>query len=753
MTEHQYQRFRLAYRIDEVCVSNSNIPANNISSTFYVILQDIQDVFPKASQFKLNGHPIPFLKSPDGNRIEPWRIAFYPDKTLDVVLSTTVEHTHVHSPMSTPNPQFESTVLHQPGGLNDRVKQGLKDAQEIKDRLILIQSKTEAILTRNYELLEYTIPRLFIVLPEKSTPWNPTSMICDKFRLHFICECGEHTKSSGSNIPHHLHLANHEGYIINKPTQFFEKYGPYLMLMLEMIKLGTIIAGHVVPAITTLKVVDAVDFAKSPVGSVTSNIIKGVDYSLKYLEESRSLQAKSDSVDVECDTRTLQSDLGSCLTAVEGLEGADLHQLGSYLAANNSDKLLGNLYRMTTKDGHVKWVCRHHYRSSYQEAHTQKLRDVVRLAGGVFDEQLGSVKVSLKSSFAASEFYDAISKAKAGVYDLDIIFDWDCSRTDLGAFEKALKRSSVSILRLDLRRFRTSIISELLSISSRYEILVRIVEHTNMKMIHIVLSEDFVKLPSLQPKRSSNLPKLSIEMKPRSIRTSDFRVLVNSLKTNTTFTTLDLSSNWIEKEEALALFEALKNNTTLTTLNLQEISIDKEGALALSEALKSNTTLTTLKLTMNSIGMEGARALSEALKINTTLTTLDLTGNSIGKEGALALSETLKTNSTLTILDLTANSIGNEGTLALSEALKSNTTLTTLELTGNSIGNEGALALSEALKTNTTLTALYLWDNYIEEDGALALSETLKTNTTLTTLDLGDNYIESKGALALSETL
>ncbi|KAF9176301.1 hypothetical protein BGZ49_006423, partial [Haplosporangium sp. Z 27] len=143
-------------------------------------------------------------------------------------------------------PGFESTVLCKLDGLHDQghstqeiAKQVLKEIQEIKDRLILIQSKTEAILTQNYELLEYTIPRLFIVLPDTSTSWEPTTMFYTKFRLHFICECGEHTKAPGSKIPHHLHLANHEGYVINKPTQFFEKYGPFLMLMLEMIKLGS----------------------------------------------------------------------------------------------------------------------------------------------------------------------------------------------------------------------------------------------------------------------------------------------------------------------------------------------------------------------------------------------------------------------------------------------------------------------------------------------------------------------------------
>ncbi|KAI8604942.1 hypothetical protein EDD21DRAFT_411569 [Dissophora ornata] len=202
--------------------------------------------------------------------------------------------------------------------------------------------------------------------------------------------------------------------------------------------------------------------------------------------------------------------------------------------------------------------------------------------------------------------------------------------------------SSVSILRLDLRRVQAGITSELLSISTRHEILVRIMEHTNMKKIHIVLFKDFVKLSSLQPKRSSHLSKISFDVKLSSIQASEFRVFVNSLKTN----------------------------TTLTTLNLGDCSIGNEGTLALSEALNTNTTLTTLDLGYNLIGNEGALALSEALKTNTALTTLNLRDNSIGNEGALALSEALKTNTTLTSLNLQYNSFGNEGARALTNVSK-----------------------------------------------------------------------------------
>ncbi|KAF9949366.1 hypothetical protein BGZ72_008848 [Mortierella alpina] len=355
-------------------------------------------------------------------------------------------------------PGFETTVINKLEGIRDQalmtqqiVQQVLEETQQIKDRLSLLQSKTEAILIQNYELLEYTIPRLFIVLPETSTSWDPASMFRTRFRLHFICECGEHTKASGSKIPHHLHLANHEGYVVNKPTEFFEKYGPFLMLMLNMIKLGMSIAGHVVPALSTLRVVDVLDAPQSALNSVTNNVIKGVDYSLAFLEESRTSNKKSDDDDAGADAegRTLQNDLEKYLDGTEGLEGVDLHQLRSYLVSNNADNLLGNMYRMTTKEGHVKWVCCDHYRAGYQEGRTQKLRDVVEVARGIFDEQLGKVEIALNSSLAAEEFYDAVSKAK-GILHLNVSLRWRQQYADFVKLKKMVSISNIRKIKVDL---------------------------------------------------------------------------------------------------------------------------------------------------------------------------------------------------------------------------------------------------------------------------------------------------------------
>ncbi|KAG0334005.1 hypothetical protein BG000_008716 [Podila horticola] len=677
------------------------------------------------------------------------------------------------------NSEFESRVMEDLKEIRKDVKEGLELSKQTNDRLILIQSKTEAILTQQLELAEYPIPRLFIVLPEEPVKYDPGNWFRTKFRLHFICECGEHTKANNNKVPHHLHLAKHEGYLIREPTEFFKKYGPFLLLMLELIKFGTSIAGHAVPTLASLKAVELVDSAKQTVELVAAKI----DYSLECINKQLAkAQASSpgDFIDTEPRATTTQQDLTNYLGDVEGLEGVELRQLGSFLKTSEEENLLGNLYRMTTSAGHVKWVCRDHYRASYLEMHTQKLRDMVKLAKGEFDEQLGRVTITLKSSFTAAEFYNAVIKAK-GVLELVIYLSWECTRSDLQVLEDALKKSRVSILRLDLRQFQTSLGSKLLSTSAQCEILIRIIECPHMKTIHMVLPKEFIKLLNFQPITPPHLLKLSFELMAESIGGKSFGRLAEALKTNSTLTTLDLMRNSIGDTGAQALAEALKTNSTLIALDLQNNSIGDSGAQALAEALETNSTLTTLELKVNSIGDIGAKALAQALKINLSLTTLDLRRNKIWYKGLLefseafksnstlaalylqdnlfknkvaqALSEVLKTNSTLTTLNLWASSIGDSGAQALAEALKTNSTLITLNLRHNSIGENGALALSEALKTNSTLTTLNLRHNSIGENGALALSEALKSNSTLTTLNFELNSIGENGAQALSEAL
>ncbi|KAF9202921.1 hypothetical protein BGZ59_001909 [Podila verticillata] len=735
------QKFKFGSTERELDLVSSKVP----HEPPFIYLDDVLEAFKilDADRFEADGRTIAYVRDDNGAMYHPKRIPCRPNCVIQVICKAPQSDptfwasivavdqlsiksnvlTGLDSPMKVKS-GFERAVIHKLNGLYDQGAMTQQIAREVwdlqkqmNDRLILIQNKTEAILTQQLELAEYPIPRLFIVLPEEPAKYDPGNWFRTKFRLHFICECGKHTEANNSKVPHHLHLAKHDGYLVREPTELFKKYGPFLLLMLELIKFGTSIAGHVVPAIASFKVVELADSAKQTVESVTAKI----DYSLECINKQMAkVQALSpgDFIDAEPRAAMTQQDLSNYLSDVEGLEGVELRQLGSFLKTSEEENLLGNLYRMTTSDGHVKWVCRDHYRVSYQEKHTQKLRDVVKLAQGDFDEQLGRIKITLTSSFAAAEFYNALSNAK-GVLELVMDMGWNCTNSDLDVLEEALKKSRVSILGLDLRQFRANLGTKLLPTSVQYGVLVRIIELPNMRMIHIVLPKEFIKLLSSQPKAPSHLQKLSFKMALESIGGKEFGMLTETLKTNSTLTTLSLVGNAIGDNGAHALSEVLKNNSALTILDLRGNEIGDNGAQALSEALKTNSTLTTLELSYGLIGSNGAQALAEALMANSTLTNLKLWGNSIGDNGTQALAEALKTNSSLTTLNLRGNSIGDNGAQALSEALKTNSTLTTLYLQNNWIGFNGARALFKALKTNSTLTTVALANNSIIDNKVL----------------------------------
>ncbi|KAG0298009.1 hypothetical protein BGZ98_000345, partial [Dissophora globulifera] len=61
---------------------------------------------------------------------------------------------------------------------------------EAMGQLAVLQSRVQAVLTQTFELHEYPIPRLFIVLPQDLSGWDVMNPFSNKFRLYFLCECG-----------------------------------------------------------------------------------------------------------------------------------------------------------------------------------------------------------------------------------------------------------------------------------------------------------------------------------------------------------------------------------------------------------------------------------------------------------------------------------------------------------------------------------------------------------------------------------
>ncbi|KAG0374139.1 hypothetical protein BGX24_010788, partial [Mortierella sp. AD032] len=368
-----------------------------------------------------------------------------PDKTVE---NLTYSYNHILNSANLPDEQEPQYIpYHIREFNNSNVSNTTKSSHALLDQLVVIQERLQALLTQTYELHQRPIPRLFVILPKKTSEWNPTSLLNSQFKLHFLCECCEHTKvpsGDNTNIPQHIHIANHEGYDLQRPTEFFRKYGRYMLTLLEMIKYGSTIAGYVVPALSSINVSGDVDMLTNSQDSITPSAI---NQSIEYLQTLLSEQ------DVVKNTST------DSLARRETLESADLHHLEVFIKSKDQDQALGDLYRTITEEGHVKWVCINHYRLVYMEQDQQALVAAVKLNGGHYNPHLGSVTVILGSEIQAAGLFEALFKA-GHVDELIVMFNWKGTTIDLEAFADTLENAAVSILRLDFQRFPTNLATE-----------------------------------------------------------------------------------------------------------------------------------------------------------------------------------------------------------------------------------------------------------------------------------------------------
>ncbi|KAF9298150.1 hypothetical protein BGZ88_007776 [Linnemannia elongata] len=327
----------------------------------------------------------------------------------------------------------------------EQQERSIEMQQEALNRLALIQNKVAAILTQTYELHEYPIPRLFIVLPKESTSKTETlgrgikNLFANQFTLYFLCECGEHTKPvdgrpTNPNLKHEIHIARHEGYDIDRPTEFFEKYGSYILTLLQMLKYGVAIAGVLVPPLSQLNIVDTVEGTHGGISTVLRDLGPKVDCSIAYIEGLTGAQSQ-----------LVSSDSGSTsvgLGGVEALEGADLRHLESFLKTSDKGRVLGNLYRIVTSEGHVKWVCLDHYRENYRAKAAQDLRDAMPGLVGRYDESTGSASVDLSTPITARTFYTALASSRR-VQSLTVLFEWAPSMQDFRDLRDVVKSTNI----------------------------------------------------------------------------------------------------------------------------------------------------------------------------------------------------------------------------------------------------------------------------------------------------------------------
>ncbi|KAF9277069.1 hypothetical protein BGZ88_001374 [Linnemannia elongata] len=360
-------------------------------------------------------------------------------------------------------------VLREQEASKESEEQMLKMQQETIDRLIDNQQRVDEFLVQNYELHEYPIPRLVVVLPD-SSGGEPRKFLMEGFRLFFLCECGDDcglntdqalssekfgTANAASSPPipvrNSIHIAKHQGYELSRPAEFFDQYGPYVLCMLRILQHCLAVAAVAAPvavlADSGLK--DVMDGVKS----ISESTINAVDVSINILE------TKLGDVEVANGLKRTALDAQENNTIFEhltALEGSDLRRLDTFLRNNDNDKILGNLYRIPTKQGHIRWVCFEHYQEKYRATALSSFVQSVESAGGSYDSHLGRVTIKLKSGTTAKDFFRRLATQTLAVQSLDVTLDWDFGSADLVTLVDMVSKSNVKAVKLDLQDNCTS---------------------------------------------------------------------------------------------------------------------------------------------------------------------------------------------------------------------------------------------------------------------------------------------------------
>ena len=384
------------------------------------------------------------------------------------------------------------------------------------------------------------------------------------------------------------------------------------------------------------------------------------------------------------------------------LQGAQLRELESYLGGIDNSNSLGNLYRTTTDDGHVRWVCLAHYSAI---GYNRKMSDYIRqfeAFGGKFNEETNGGEVTgIQLTTKNIDFLcDALKK---GFNMLSLTFE-QCSlnETDLGKlFEVIINLSSVHRL---------------------------VMSHVTVRVGYWIGTSEYVcGCMSIQINNKS----VSIRFFERS-KEGDIKLLILLWSQNKICRTLDLSGGDFS-EHGTAFRKCLQEKTESEILFMKYLNnID-----ILCDILGNKSSLTHLKLSFWSSPPDILSHFCEVLGRNSTLTELSIMDHQCVNDGDFInqLLVVLRGHKSIKRLTLYVYNIkpNNRKEACLVNALFEDVFIVRLHISESIISNQLAEALVHASQKTNALRHLELYHCQISDDHKSSLQQ-LETIESLTHL-------------------
>jgi len=203
-------------------------------------------------------------------------------------------------------------------------------------------------------------------------------------------------------------------------------------------------------------------------------------------------------------------------------------------------------------------MCIDHFGENNHDKTADMSRETVASLGGLLDENIAHVEVTLRSKSQAEQFYQVLGKA-IPVYELKIDLDWDTTQHDFRKLCDTLATTKVGVLELDLGWYDGPIM-DILNRSQRYDPIL-----------------DIMQLSSIQS---------SAIRGPRSFSTRS-----GILSRNDDFSNLEISLHQLQDDISSAIYSISKaSNLSRLAVETGELKDDIGLALQVCHAIAEHWT-------------------------------------------------------------------------------------------------------------------------------------------------------------------
>ncbi|KAG0359789.1 hypothetical protein BG005_000155 [Podila minutissima] len=277
-----------------------------------------------------------------------------------------------------------------------------------------------------------------------------------RFQLMLLCECGDHTRKPTSNMPHFVHLHEHQPYDIQQPEYLFAEYGQYILATMRLIRAGHSAGDLTVPSVESRQLIDGIMDLALHFKFDSDNFEALVDGMISYLssytatpmaqvatlDQTSSPQPRSSWPSLQLPPRPTWRQLQQFLQVSTKFD-KDLLQPPS--SPRNISRIVIGQEKL------VKWICMEHaYDYQGHSRETSAATDYLSLLDiprRNYSEEMGYLNCRLPTRTAADLVMDIVNEAQ--MLELRIKPEWDVTKEDLSAIQQKMLQSKVISLTFD----------------------------------------------------------------------------------------------------------------------------------------------------------------------------------------------------------------------------------------------------------------------------------------------------------------